>query len=281
MKLYIILISILLVGCTTTQPQQQQQINCPTCVCNTPTEESAFIYFINVGQGDSELIKYNDTEMLIDCGPNSAGPTVVDYLKAKGVTRLEFLMITHLQSDHLGGCDDVLKSINTHTVIMNGETSDSSSYKEIMDLIDTEELIIANEGKELPLGPVSIKIIQSGNEFEDSNQNSIVAMFQYGVTKVLFTGDCDKQCEDRLLNKDITADILKVAHHGTKFATEIDFLERVNPSLAVIPVGENSYGHPTQETLDRLSQEGVNIFRTDLDKDVGIKIDKNGYVVIE
>ena len=218
--------------------------------------------------------------MLIDCGKNSMGPLVVDFLKERQVANLEYLMITHPDSDHLGGCDDVLRSIKTHAVITNGESSDTNSYKEVMAEIDTEQNIISNNDNAWNIGPAVIRVIQSNNGLSDDNQNSIVSKLTYNNIDVLFTGDCDNKCEDLLLDKDIQSEILKVAHHGTKFGTDIDFLEKVTPQAAIISVGNNSYGHPTQEALDRLSQEGVLIYRTDMKGNIILKLDGVSYEII-
>jgi competence protein ComEC len=277
--IFALLILLVLSGCETQCPPIE--LECPECTCPSNEEglDNVHVYFINVGQGDAQLIKYGTTEMLIDCGKNSMGPLVVDFLKAHNVNRLEYLMITHPDSDHLGGCDDVLISIPTQTVITSGESTDTASYKEVMDEIDTEQLLEAKVDDMWNIGPSTIKVLQTNNHFNDTNENSIVAKLAYNNVSVLFTGDCDNKCEDFLLEKDIRAGILKVAHHGSKYATDIDFLEKVNPSAAVISVGDNLYGHPTEETLDRLSQEGVQVYRTDLNGNIEIEINEIGYEV--
>lgn len=283
--LFIGIVLLFIASCTPIQPQCPQ-VQCPVCKPasavqqQAPSNEIVFVYFIDVGQGDSILIKSGETEMLIDCGKNSMGPLVVDFLKERQVTNLEYLMITHPDSDHLGGCDDVLRSIKTHAVITNGESSDTNSYKEVMAEVDTEQYIIANQGNSWNIGPATIKVIQSNNGLSDDNQNSIVSKLTYNTIDVLFTGDCDNKCEDLLLDKDIQSEILKVAHHGTKFGTGIGFLEKVKPHVAVISVGNNSYGHPTQEALDRLSQEGVLIYRTDIEGNIILKLDGVSYEII-
>lgn len=258
---------------------------CPECIeteCepvkyNCPVDKpinTLKVYFINVGHGDSQLIKYGNTEMLIDCGKNAMGPTVVDFLKGKNIKRIEYLMITHPDLDNLGGCDDVLKSIQVQTVITNGETVDSGSYREVMGEIDTEQLINAKVSDNWNIGPANIEILQTNNNYGTPDENSLVSKLTYGRNSILFTGGCSNKCEDFLLEKNITADILVVANHGTNYATGIDFLEKVNPSIAIIQTGVNDYGHPASETLDRLSQEGVQVYRTD--QNGMIEIDFNG-----
>ena len=280
---WIVLLSVLsfvfLTGC---EPVQQQ-VNCPICECPEVNpvvyEEKLLVHFIDVNQGDAALIQYGDTEMLIDCGTRGQGQNVVDFLEEHGVDTLEYLMISHPDFDHMSGCYSVLDQISTNTVIMNGEERDNSFYTEVMSLIDTERVIIADPFDDWSIGPAQLNILQANNHMDDVNMNSIIAQLTYGDTEVLFTGDCDHECEDLLLDKDIESDILKVAHHGTKFATAIDFLEKVKPEISIISVGKNSYGHPTQETLDRLSQEGSLVYRTDYDGTITVEISKDGYQV--
>jgi len=278
-KIILLLLSlVLIVGCT----QQCPTCSCPTYNCPTVTiidNDYVSVDFIDVGQGDATLIKYKDTEMLIDCGDNSRGPEVADFLKEKGVTYLEYLMITHPDSDHLGGCDDVLRRIPTHTVITNGESKDTVSYREVMSEIDRETLIVASAGNEWNIGPATLKVLSSNTNSDDSNQNSIVSKLSFNDNDILLTADCDNDCERGLLDKDIEAEILRVAHHGSKYATGIDLLEKVNASVAIISVGDNSYGHPTPETLDRITQEGIALYRTDRDGTISIRIDDDSYQV--
>lgn len=283
MKKLIIISSLLLVfllGCECPECEKIE-LECDECICPTleELEEPLEVHFINVGHGSSVLLKHGTTEMLIDCGKNTMGPIVVDFLKSKGVKRLEFLMITHVDSSHLGGCDDVLKSFTVQTVITNGEEDESGSYREVTDEIDEEQMVRAMIKDSWNIGPASIEIIQTDNNFETSDENSLVSRLTYDKVSILFTGDCREDCEDFLLEKNITADILQIADHGTKFATEIDFLEKVNPSVAIIEVGDNLYGHPSEETLDRLSQEGVQIYRTDLNGNIEIKINGDSYEI--
>ena len=284
-KLIILALALFIIGCTTTTQQQCPKINCPVVKCpDVPIVDSkalVFVYFIDVGQGDAILIKSGETEMLIDCGKNSAGPIVTDFLKQKQVGDLEYLLITDTDSTNLGGCIDVLNKFNVHTIITNGEESDTISYKEVMDKIDTEQNIIADIGQKWNIGPAEIRIIQPSNGLSDSNENSIVSKFSYGTTDMLFTGNCKNLCEDLLLNKDIQSEILKVAYHGSKYASEVDFLEKVMPQIAIITIGENNYGHPAPETIDRLTQQGVSIYRTDIDGDITFRINPNSYEIIK
>jgi competence protein ComEC len=286
MKKLLLILLVLLVGCTV--PQECPQIQCPVCRPNTvnqpttqPPSDLVFVHFIDVGQGDATLIKSGETEMLVDCGRNGAGPVVTDYLKQQQVSQLEYLLITHPDSDHLGGCDDVLQSFSTNTVITNGQVAQTVSYQEVVDEIDTEQSIIANTNHQWNIGAARVKVLQANNGLSDSNQNSIVLKVTNQDTDILLTADCDRTCEDLLLEKDIASEILKVTHHGSKFGTEIDLLEKVQPQAGIISAGkENSYGHPAPETLDRLAQEGVLVYRTDIEADIVVKLNPTDFQVI-
>jgi len=278
-KLIIILMLITLAGCEVTE--------CPECKVLTVTcpdpilqDESVYVHFIDVGQGDSILIKYKDTEMLIDCGKTTMGYKVKEYLEEQGVDELDYLLITHPDSDHMGGCYDVIRDINTKRIITNGQERENGFFKDVIELIDTEQLTATYEGETINFGPAVMTTIQTSIDSDDYNQNSLVTKLVLKETSILFTGDCDKECENGLLDKDIESDILKVAHHGSKFGTEIDFLEKVNPKIAIIQVGAyNNYGHPTQETIDRLTQEKATIYRTDLDGNIVVTITSERYSV--
>jgi competence protein ComEC len=275
----LIFISLFLLGC-------EQQVTCPACNCpqqqpiiQQPTEELLKAYFINVGQGDSELIKYKDIEFLIDCGKANQGLTVTNFLKEKGVAQLDYLLITHPDADHIGGCYDVLKNIPTHTIIMNGDAADTQAYRDVMSAVGTSQLITSQEGMRWNIGPATMTILQSEKDFTDANHATIITKLVLNNISMLFTGDCDKECETNLNNKDIDIDILKVTHHGTKYGTLSVFLYRSTPKTAIISVGNNNYGHPAWETLDRISQNGIQIFRTDMDGNIEVSTNGNSYEV--
>lgn len=283
---------LIIAGCTTQQISCDSQgyilpSQCPICklpevipVVQPPGE--LYVYYINVGQGESELIKYGEMSMLIDCGKPSAGAKVVDFIKGTSLNKLDYLIITHPDSDHVGGCLDVITEFSP-VVITNGQIADTAAYQAVAAVINNKQLqqIIAQPGNVWPIGAASMKVIQANNGLPDPNENSVVTKLTYGNISFLFTGDCEKSCETMLLNKDINSSILKIGHHGTKYATSIPFLQLVQPTIAVISVNANNqYGHPTQETLDRLSQENVVVYRTDTYGTVTIRSDGSSYEVV-
>ena len=228
------------------------------------------IYFLDVGQGDSILV---DNKMLIDCGNNDKGDVVVNFLNKNNISSLDYLVITHTDADHIGGCDYVLDNIAVKKVMMDGQIRDTKSYLDVIKRIDNEEKIITKENDRFGFDDIEFKVLSSNILSEDPNQNSIVLRMDYGKFSALFTGDCDRECERRLLDKNIDVDVLKVAHHCSRYGTGKEFLDKVTPDIAVIEVGDNTYGHPTGECLGNLKEKNIKIYRTDLNKDVNLVTD--------
>lgn len=230
------------------------------------------ISFIDVGQGDSILID-GKKDLLIDCGDSEHGQGVVDYLNSQNIKELEYLVVSHTDEDHMGGCEKVISSFSVKNVMLDGQERNTTSYKNLINLIDTENEIIPKMNYKFNLSGVKFKVVHANINSKDPNQNSIVLRMDYNDFSALFTGDCDRNCEEDLLNENIDVDILKVAHHCSKYGTSTSFLDKVTPEIAVIEVGDgNRFGHPNQECLNRL--KNIKIYRTDSYGD--IIIESNG-----
>ncbi|MDO8601292.1 MAG: ComEC/Rec2 family competence protein [bacterium] len=246
------------------------------------------VNFFDVGQGDSIFIEtpYRD-QILIDGGPDA---TILEKLRKEMPfwdRTIDLIILTHPEKDHLTGLLDVLKRYQVENILWTGVVRDTAEYKEWEKLIKEEgaRIIIAKSGEnfsfsdKLSLLVLSPSEILEGKVFKDSNDTSIVAKLTFGDNSFLFTGDISKSVEKKLLlgstEQQLKAEVLKVAHHGSKTSTSKEFAETVSPEIAVIQAGkDNSYGHPRQETLDTLAEYGIKILRTDLDGD--IKIISNG-----
>ena len=230
------------------------------------------VSFIDVGQGDSALIQ-DDTgfDVLIDGGIASAGPTVVAYIREQGVDDIEVMVASHADSDHIGGLIEVLNApdISVDMVLYNGYPGDTLTW-------DTFVTAVANEGATLiaaqfPLtytwGSSTAHIMNPVPELTNPDQNdvSVVILLDSGEVEYLFTGDIDSTVEADIVARGtpVAADILKVPHHGSKYSSSEYFLSAVQPAEAVISVGDNPYGHPTDETIQRLLDAGARIWRTD------------------
>jgi competence protein ComEC len=232
------------------------------------------VSYIDVGQGDSILLHASDdTDILIDGGPRSAGATVVAYLQDEGIDDIEVMILTHGDADHVGGLIDVLRSaIPVEAVIYNGQHHTSLTYQEF--LTETQKRGLTptpgQAGQNYTWGPVSASVLNpQTSPTGDQNEDSVVILAVYGDLSFLFTGDIGSDTEQTILEtgtlRALTeADILKVPHHGSKYSSSASFLEAVGAELAVISVGaDNPYGHPAQETLNRLKDAGARVLRTD------------------
>lgn len=237
------------------------------------------IDFLDVGQGSAILILApGDNQVLIDGGPSDAVLAKLGQALPVFDRKIELLILTHPDSDHLSGLVEVLKRYEVGQILETGIVADSAEYKIWNDLIKAKSVpvVFAQADDIVKISDnLSIKILYplgkiNGQDFsKNTNATSIVGKIIYGQSSILFTGDAEGQTEKPLLmlGANLKADILAVGHHGSKNSTSAEFLAAVAPSIAVIQVGaKNTYGHPTQEVLDRL--KNINIFRTDLDKDV-------------
>lgn len=228
------------------------------------------VHYIDVGQGDATLIKCGSHAMLIDGGNNNKGTTVQLYLKKQGVESLDYVIGTHPDADHIGGLDVIVYKYNCDTVIMPDYEKDTKTYQELVDVIHDKNMKITYPvvGEQYALGEAKFTIIAPNSNSYSGNANdySVAILLEYGKNRFLFTGDAEEASEAEMLTNgiDISADVYKVAHHGSRSASTQEFLNAVHPKYAVISCGEgNSYGHPHAEVLNRLRSMGVEVFRTD------------------
>ena len=231
--------------------------------------EKVTVYFIDVGQGDSILIDTSGSDVLVDGGPQAAGPTVLGYLNTLNVTRIHMMFATHMHEDHIGGLIAVLRSsIQVDEVLTNGEAENTSSYASFIALAQNHTLKTANRGQTYVLTQSANLTILNPTQplqFDDQNENSIVIKLQTVETTFLLEGDAGANAEQSMLEAglDLKSDVLKVGHHGSRYATTDQFLDSVSPSYAIISAGkDNVYGHPNQETIQRLLAHGVTIYCT-------------------
>ena len=238
------------------------------------------ITFIDVGQGDSILVETPDErKVLIDAGPK----TVVPFLHTKGINSLDMVVLTHPHDDHAGGLPAVLQEIKVKEVLDTALPYESYAYRNFLRLINENRIKynIAKAGQFIDLGDVKASILGPPEQFiegtlSDPNNNSIVIRLVYGKTSFMLTGDLAFEGEKEIMDKgyDIKSDVLKIGHHGSATSTSDEFLDEVRPKVAVISVGKyNKFGHPSHKTLDRLSERGIRIFRTDEDGAVFVRSD--------
>ncbi|MCX6760897.1 MAG: MBL fold metallo-hydrolase, partial [Candidatus Nealsonbacteria bacterium] len=247
------------------------------------------VNFFDVGQGDSIFIQTPSRyQIIIDGGPNSI---VLEKLAQEipfWDRTIDLMILTHPEKDHISGLLDVLKRYKIENVLWTGIIRDSSELREWQRLLGEEgaNIIIARSGQRIIFpdkGKEETKIDifypvenSEGKEMEDSNETSVVGKLIFGDKSFLFTGDISKSAEKKLLEKEtnLKSDVLKIAHHGSKYSSGDDFIGKVLPEIAVIQAGkDNSYGHPSEETLAVLEKYGISILRTDINKDIKIICD--------
>lgn len=231
------------------------------------------VHFIDVGQGDSTLILCNEKAMLIDGGDKSASSTVYTYLKKHGITYLDYVVCTHADADHVGGLSGALEYAKVGTVYCPVEEYDSQAFRAFQTRVEAQgkTLICPAVDTTFSLGGAAVTVLAPRESYKDNNNTSIVLRIVYGETSFLFTGDAEHDSEQAMCdaNVPLKSTVLKVGHHGSDTSTSIYFLRAVMPEYAVISCGKNNkYGHPTEQTLSRLSQAGVRVLRTDLQGDI-------------
>jgi competence protein ComEC len=235
------------------------------------------IVFFNIGQGDAIMISQGQNQILIDGGVN--GQREMEKL-GRYVPfwdrKIEIIIATHPDQDHIGGLIDVMKNYEIGKIIDNGVQSDSQVYEKYLEIIREKniERLKGKSGVNIKIEKANLEIIYPGDVLENNpkntNADSIVAKLIYGESSFLFTGDFPIEKEANIFNSgvDLSAKVLKISHHGSKNATSEEFINKVEPVEAIISVGKNSYGHPAQELLNRLKAKGISIFRTDEEGDV-------------
>lgn len=236
-------------------------------------ENSTFsIHFIDVGQADAALVECDGEYMLIDGGNKSDSNVIFSVLKSAGVQHLKLVVGTHAHEDHIGGLPGAFNYTTADMTLCATTSYDSDAFADFTKYADLKGngVTVPSVGDVYELGSSDITIL-GVNGGSDTNDTSIVLKIQYGDTAFLFTGDAEREAEQAILNSgaDLSSTVLKVGHHGSDTSTTYPFLREIMPAYAVISVGEgNSYGHPTDDTLSRLRDADVKVYRTDMQGDI-------------
>ena len=237
----------------------------------TPTavDGNLVIDYIDVGQGDSILIRQGEHAMLIDGGTSESKDTILDFLEDENVDHLDYIVGTHPHEDHIGSLDDVVTAIDFDTILFPKVTTTTKTFENLV-------LAVQNKGKkfktpvvgeEYSLGGARFIILAPNSaSYQSLNNYSIVIKMTYGTNTFMFTGDAETLSEKEILalGYDLSADVLKLGHHGATTSSSQKFLDAVNPKYAIISCGKNNtYKHPTKTTMDKMVKMQIDVYRTD------------------
>lgn len=249
-------------GVNVEEPSNTQENN--SSIGNVEITSDLELYFWNVGQADSTFISCSGEYMLIDAGNNADGKYIVKQLQDMGIEKIDYLVGTHPHEDHIGGLDNIIKSFKIGKIYMPKRQADSKTFEDVLDAVSEKKLKISTpkKGESFVLGQADCKVLSVESDAEDTNDSSIVIQINFGKHKFLFTGDLTSNIEKEIDWEDV--DVLKVAHHGSRYSSSSEFLNAAKPEIAVISVGkDNDYNHPHKEALNRLKKINTTIYRTD------------------
>lgn len=247
------------------------------------------VHFLDVGQGDCILIRsHAGGLLLIDAGVQAMGTSVVvPYLQAEGIEEIDAVVMTHPHADHIGGLIPVLEQIPVKRIYSNYQVHTTQLYERLLLLIESLDIpfLLAEPGVKIEIpGIDSIQVLHPSQPLgSDLNNNSIVVRMDVDGVGFLFTGDIEKTAEAQLLKEqaDLTADIIKVPHHGSNTSSHQEFIDAVGPKIAVIQVKEgNSYDHPDAVVVQRYQAAGAEVYRTDYHGTITVNV-SNGRVSVE
>ncbi|SDD32751.1 Metal-dependent hydrolase, beta-lactamase superfamily II [Terribacillus halophilus] len=238
------------------------------------------VHFLDVGQGDSMLIQtpshYN---ILVDGGDREAGEKVVSALSAKGVEKIDLVVATHPDIDHIGGLLPVLEKLEVKQVLDSGKLYTTRTYQRYTELLSEKKIpvTIAKEGHYLSIDPlISLQVLNANHPKATNNQASIVLRLTYRTVDFLLMSDAESQQEYKMKNNfEVESEVYKVAHHGSRTSNTLAFLKKVKPDYAVVSYGkDNQLGHPTKEVVRNLRKAGAVLYATA--KGGTISIETNG-----
>ncbi|WP_019227482.1 ComEC/Rec2 family competence protein [Sedimentibacter sp. B4] len=267
--LFLALMTYVLASCGV---NAEQVSNTSQDTTNTSDNNSGLIvYFLDVGQADCTLIQLpNGEEVLIDAGNYGDGSYIKNYLENLNVDDIEYFILTHPHEDHIGSAKEIINNFTVKKIYMPDVLASSNLYESTMLAIENKDIetIFAKPGLKIIDSPdLKLELLSPKSMYySELNEYSAVARLEYDNTSFLFTGDAESVSELEMLGGgfNLDSDVLKVGHHGGRTSSSIDFLKAVTPEYSIISCGEdNSYGHPHIETLNRLSDIGSEIYRTD------------------
>ncbi|MBN1039222.1 MBL fold metallo-hydrolase [Clostridium sp. ZS1] len=246
------------------------------------------IHYIDVGQGDAALIQVNNINMLIDSGPKESRNKILDYLQSLNIKKINYIIATHPHEDHIGNMAKIIKTYGLYKFYAPKIENTTSTFEKMIDALKDKNLkinVIKKDTNSIDLGKNTDVTVFSPikDSYDNINNYSPVIKIQYGDTSFLFTGDAEKEVENEILldsNNNIRSDVIKIGHHGSSTSSSKSFIEKVNPSIAIISVGaDNKFNHPNKSTIDCLTKSNIKIYQTN--KENTIILSSDGHKIIK
>ena len=240
------------------------------------------VYYLDVGQSDCSIIICEDKVMMIDTGTKSRNIKIRESLLALGIDKIDYLVITHPHDDHMGNAADIIKKYSVENIIMPKIAKENQvntlTYNDLINSIAKYNVnpLTVNAGDKINFESANIDFLTPFKQNDNLNNMSIVLKVNYGETSFLFQGDAEESIENQLLNRDIdiSADVIKVGHHGSNTSSVDKYLSKVNPSVAVVSCGaDNTFKHPNKQTIDTLEERDVQTYITAYDGNIIITSD--------
>ncbi len=260
-----------------------------------PQDGEVLFHMIDVGQGDAILVTSKSGNMLIDTSENGEKDKLLAYLDALEINSFEYVVFTHPDADHIGNAEYIVENYGIGNIIMPDFSKSTQMYERLISAIEKKNVnvILIGESEDCEqsgytfyLGSMLNTVIAPVADINDANEMSVVIKSTYGDTSIMLTGDAEERSEEQILERwnkaDLDCDVLKVGHHGSSSSTTKEFLDAVSPSIALISCGKNNkYNHPNKETMDKLIDAGVTIYRTDEDGSVVLRTDGKSFSVVK
>ncbi len=250
-------------------------------------EEGIEVTFLDIGQGDATFIQFsNGQQMLVDCSKDARVISALGRVMPFYDHHIDYLLITHPDLDHYGGCEEVLRRFDVDTVVYNGlRKEESDTWNSFFQAIEDEGGVYYEISREesWEFDGTFIRFLYPDRPVtknDESNNTSIVFQIEYEGVSLLMMGDAEAELEEYLLGKygdELDVDVLKLGHHGSNSSSIQDFVDITSPDYAIVSAGEgNRFGHPSLRVLKRLERAGAKVLRTDLMDDIIVEINNNG-----